>query len=965
MLQTELIQPLPDLLRRQAALYGAKTAFDDGRRAVSYAELDARTGRIAGHLGDLRLYPGDRAAILLGNRVEAVESYFAIARAAAIGMPINPYSSDDELEYLLDDSDARLVITDRAHLARLARIRAGRPATIVLVDGNGRGPSEVTSYEELATCDPATPPRDDLALDDVAWVLYTAGATGRPKGVLSTQRNCLWSVAACYAPVLGLGADDRILWPLPLFHSLAHIVCVLAVTAVGARARIVDGLPAREVLRVWDEEHATVVVGVPTTYHHLVREARAQGFKTQDLRVCLAGGAVTTTALRRAVEETFGAPLVDAYGSTETCGSIAVTWPGDRGADPRSLPVPGLAVRLVDPDSRLDVPDGEEGEVWVRGPNVMVGYHNQPEATAEALDGGWHHTGDLARRDPHGYVALTGRIKDLIIRAGENIHPREIEDVIRSVPGVGDAAVVGRPHEVLGETPVAFVVPAPAGFDPLRVLSVCRERLSAAKVPEDVYEVARIPRAALGKIARRQLLESRTRLRAVGSTHYESLFRIDWVPLPSYRRTATGRWSVIGTGAAGPARALAAAGAPVSVHSTLTDLQEAIAGGAPPPDAALLVPPEPDLVSSGASARRRLLRTTAEYTDHLDAWLADGRVERSLLVVATRGAVTTGTDDPIDAPDQAPLWGLVRSLRAEYPGRLALADLDRDDAAALLPVALAAGEHQVAVRSGVTLLPRLARVAADVLWTAARSPDPQGTAVVTGADTARGATIARHLATGYGIGQLLLVAGPRRGGLAAAWSEPIGPDVNVRIVECDPANRAELGRALSGIDAPVTIVAHAWEPEARPARDAFAAAVASVENLYEFTWHADLTAFLLFSSAAALLETRDAPAYEGSRAAFHDAFASSLRARGVPALSLAWGPWAAETVEDTTALSDRQAVAMLDAALTVDQAQLVATRLNPAALPVGNVSPMLRDLVDTMGVKDVPPRDFGYRSLWS
>src|SRR5262249_31343938 len=161
----------------------------------------------------------------------------------------------------------------------------------------------------------------------------------------------------------------------------------------------------------------------------------------------------------------------------------AVTWPGDRGAGPRSLPVPGLAVRLVDPGSRLDVPDGEEGEVWVRGPNVMAGYHNQPEGTAGAPHGGWHHSGDHAPRRPPGYLTLTGRIKDLIIRAGENIHPGEIEDVIRSVPGVGDAAVVGRPHEVLGETPVAFVVPTPAGFDPLRVLAVCRERLSAAKVP--------------------------------------------------------------------------------------------------------------------------------------------------------------------------------------------------------------------------------------------------------------------------------------------------------------------------------------------------------------------------------------------------------------------------------------------------------------------------------------------------
>src|SRR5690606_1616809 len=189
--------------------------------------------------------------------------------------------------------------------------------------------------------------------------------------VLSTQRNCLWSVAACYVPIPGLSAADRVVWPLPLFHSLSHIVCLLGVTAVGATARIVDALSAADVLAAIREEEATFLAGVPTLYHHLIRAAREEGFTAPSLRMCLVGGAITTAELRQSFEKLFGAPLLDAYGSTETCGSIAINWPaGARVEGSCGLPVPGLAVRLVDPETGVDVPDGVEGEVWVRGPKI-------------------------------------------------------------------------------------------------------------------------------------------------------------------------------------------------------------------------------------------------------------------------------------------------------------------------------------------------------------------------------------------------------------------------------------------------------------------------------------------------------------------------------------------------------------------------------------------------------------------
>ncbi|MFC3455433.1 SDR family NAD(P)-dependent oxidoreductase, partial [Amycolatopsis speibonae] len=524
MLRTDLIRPLPELLTAHASVSGDKVAFRDARRAVTYAELERRTRWLAGHLSLRRVQPGDRVVILLGNRVETVESYLAIVRAAAVGVPVNPRSTDAELAYLLDDSGARTVITDAAQAGRLDRMRARRPELdVVVVEGN---------YAAFTGTDPGVAARDDLGLDDIAWILYTSGTTGAPKGVLSTQRNCLWSVAACYVPVPGLTGADRVLWPLPLFHSLSHIACVLAVTAVGAGARIVDGYSAHDVLDALSSDRSTFLAGVPALYHHLIRAAREKGFRAPDLRMGLVGGAVTTAALRNAFEETFGVPLLDAYGSTETCGSITINWPtGARVEGSCGLPVPGLGVRLVDVETGIDVADGAEGEVWVRGPSVMAGYHNQPEETAAAMGGGWYHTGDLARRDEDGYFTVTGRLKDLIIRAGENIHPTEVENVIRAVPGVADVAVVGKPHGVLGEVPVAFVVPGEGGFDPDRLLAVCRERLSYFKVPEELYEIDRVPRTASGKTTRHALLDKPAKLRACGGDHYESLFRVDWVPV--------------------------------------------------------------------------------------------------------------------------------------------------------------------------------------------------------------------------------------------------------------------------------------------------------------------------------------------------------------------------------------------------------------------------------------------------
>ncbi|MFB6840261.1 type I polyketide synthase [Streptomyces sp. NPDC056361] len=895
MLRTELLRPLHELLRRQSERFGNKTAYRDDRRAIGYADLETRTRRLAGHLADLGIRPGDRVALLLGNRVETVESYYAVARSGAIGVPLNPRSSDAELDHLLQDSGAKAVVTDAHHLDQLGRVTAARtPLTVLVVadDDTDEAPPAAGhhAYERLATSEPTRPVHDGLGLDDTAWMLYTSGTTGKPKGVLSTTRNCLWSVAASYAPVLDLSERDRVLWPLPLFHSLSHIACVLSVASVGATARIVDGLSAADVLDIWDGEDFTVVAGVPTMYHHLVREARARDFTAPGLRVGLVGGAITTAELRNAVETAFGAPLVDAYGSTETCGSITINWPsGARVEGSCGLPVVGLGVRLVDHRTGLDVADGTEGEVWVRGPNVMAGYHNQPEATAEALKDGWYRTGDLARRDEAGYFTVTGRIRELVIRAGENIHPLEVESVLRTVPGIEDVAVAGKPHPVLGEVPVAYVVPGPDGFDPAAALAACRDRLSYFKVPEELYEIREIPRTASGKVTRRRLLELPALLRAKGNDDEEGLFRLEWTPGGTDAPAGDRLWAVEGDPDPSLLAGLTSAGVRVRPRADAAADGEA-------PDVTLLVVP-------GATGAAPSPHSSLEAS--IDAWTADARTADSRLLVVTRGAVATGPQDGAANPEQAAAWGLVRSAQLAHPGRITLADLDPAPAPALdepsvraLPGAVASGEPELAVRAGVTLLPRPVRVAMDSARGARGTFDGPGTVVLTGADTPRGVALADHLVGAHGARRLLLLARPGTGtATTGTYDRLVAAGAEVRLVECDLASEDGLADALARVEGPVRAVVYASEPTG-PLADTPADAVAGpladtaagLRNLRSLTRDADLSAFVLCSSAAGVTGDRD-DARTAATAAYLDAYAGQLRVeQGVPALSLGWGP---------------------------------------------------------------------------
>jgi long-chain acyl-CoA synthetase len=509
-LRTEYIATVPEILAGHAQARPERIAFVDDDRSVTYGELAGSTARLAGHLQQLGIERGDRVLLYLDNRVEVAESYLAVPRAGAVAVCANPQAATAEVAHILADSGSRLVITDSAHLPAVRKLAAGRDdllAVLVVgaIDGEPGRVRELRYAQLLA--EPAQDPRDCLGLDDTAWMLYTSGTTGRPKGVYLTQRGCFWVVAACWAPIAGLGPDDVVLTALPLFHSYALVLCVLGVAAVGASERILPRFSVTDVVGRFaggPEGDVTVFPGVPTMFHYLLDRVGDSGFTAPALRMCISAGAILPASVNEGFEKAFGVPLLDGYGITETSTMVTMNWPtGTRVMGSCGLPLPGLSVRLVDPGTGSDVLPGEEGELWVQGPNVTPGYHNLPEASAAVLVEGWYRTGDLARRDENGYLRISGRTKELIIRGGENIYPAEVEDALIASDAVQDAAVVGVPHQHLGEVPVAFVVARQPGvLDHDAVLDVARQRLSAFKVPARLIEIEQIPRTGSGKILR-------------------------------------------------------------------------------------------------------------------------------------------------------------------------------------------------------------------------------------------------------------------------------------------------------------------------------------------------------------------------------------------------------------------------------------------------------------------------------
>lgn len=508
MLHVDLIAPIATLLERHAKQRPNQVAYWDASRSVTYADLAGRTASIAASLTRAGLSEGDKIAIYLPNGVDWIEACFAALRAGAVVVPISYDAAEGEISYRLTDAGCGFIATTAARkglIEKICRDAAIAPRSIFAgPDAEKAGPA----LADLASGGAAPADPDDI--DRSSFIIYTSGTTGRAKGVLLSLRGMLWIAASCWAPIAEMTAKDVVLSPLPLFHSYGLNLSVLGVLAVGASEHIMEKFSPQQTLDLLQTRKYSVLPGVPTMFHYLLLRAQEIGIeRLGDVRLCISAGAIMPATLNKAFEERFKTRLLDGYGITETSTMVTMNWL--RGARPMGscgLPVPGLAVRIVGPTSIEDVPIGEEGELIVRGPNLMQGYHNKPAETASALRKGWYHTGDLAKSDPSGYLTITGRIKELIIRGGQNIAPAEIEEVVVRHPHVKDCAVVGLKHATLGEVPCLFVVAKENELDVPALMDHCRAHLSAYKIPEAIHLVGEIPRTGSGKIMRFKLVEA-------------------------------------------------------------------------------------------------------------------------------------------------------------------------------------------------------------------------------------------------------------------------------------------------------------------------------------------------------------------------------------------------------------------------------------------------------------------------
>ena len=509
MLHAELIAPIPELLERHRKARPDKIAYWDARRSVTYSQLASRTAAIAGAMAEQGVREGDRIAIYLPNSVDWVEVCLAGLRCGALIVPISYDAAEAEISYRLSDADCRTVFTTAARKELIGRLTAASAAPVSLVFAGAGASDAGLSLEQLAAGS-ATAALDPTDIDRSSFIIYTSGTTGRAKGVLLSVRGMLWIAASCWAPIADLSEKDVVLSPLPLFHSYALNLSVLSILAFGASEHILERFSPQQVLELLQSGKYTVFPGVPTMFHYLLQRAQEAGVdRLGNTRFCFSAGAIMPANLNRAFEAHFSTMLLDGYGITETSTMVTMNWmTGTRIMGSCGLPVPGLAVRIVDPTTLEDLPIGAEGELIVRGPNLMQGYHNKPAETAAALRKGWYHTGDLAKSDPNGYLTITGRIKELIIRGGQNIAPAEIEEVVILHPEVIDCAVVGVAHATLGEVPYLFVVADKGQLDLDSLLSHCRGSLSSYKIPEATHIVAEIPRTGSGKIMRFKLVEA-------------------------------------------------------------------------------------------------------------------------------------------------------------------------------------------------------------------------------------------------------------------------------------------------------------------------------------------------------------------------------------------------------------------------------------------------------------------------
>ncbi len=477
--------------------------------SFTYAQVDEISGRVASALLATGLTRGDKVAVQLPNLPQFLFTYFGLMKAGLVMVPLNPLLKATEVAYHLQDSDAKVLITFELFAEEAAQGAVqveGLTTYVVNLPGNDVRPEGTKHYDELYFAEDT---RDIVPTDgdETAVLLYTSGTTGKPKGAELTHLN-LYMNCTVAGELFAFRDDDIGIAVLPLFHVFGLSSVLNVTTRYGGTMVLIPRFELEPVVDAVEKHRATIFSGVPTMYFGLL-SMDTSGRDLSSLRVGVSGGAAIPGEVIRGFEEKFpGCVILEGYGLSESTSTTTF----NVNAEQRKVlsigkPIWGVNVQVVD-EADKPLPPGQDhvGEIVIRGHNIMKGYYKNPEATATAFQDGWFHTGDLGYADDDGFLYIVDRKKDLVIRGGYNVYPREVEEVLYGHPAVVEAAVIGRADPKLGEEVVAFVALGPgADVDPAELVSYCKERLAAYKYPREVRVVPSLPKGATGKILKKEL----------------------------------------------------------------------------------------------------------------------------------------------------------------------------------------------------------------------------------------------------------------------------------------------------------------------------------------------------------------------------------------------------------------------------------------------------------------------------
>lgn len=470
----------------------------DGQ-TITYADFLRMAAQYAGALTKFGLVPGDRLAVQIAKSPQALAVYAACAQAGVIFLPLNTAYTADEVSYFVENSGARLVLCDQAKHAAMVPVAQACGAELATLNADGSG-----TFADVAADMPDSFATVDRTLDDLAAFLYTSGTTGRSKGAMLTQGNLL-SNAETLVNEWQFTQDDVLLHALPIFHTHGLFVASNITLLAGGQMIFLPTFNVDQIIE--NLPKSTALMGVPTFYTRLLGDKRFTKELVAHMRLFVSGSAPLLAETHVQFEKLTGLRILERYGMTETNMNTSNPYSGERRAGTVGFPLPGVELKITDSKTGETLPQGEIGEIEVRGPNVFKGYWQMPEKTAEELrEDGFFITGDLGQIDKDGYVHIVGRNKDLIISGGYNIYPKEIEQLLDDQENVLESAVIGVPHPDFGETVVAILVPAPTGQPDLEAIQEnIATSLARFKHPQRMIILPELPRNTMGKVQKKAL----------------------------------------------------------------------------------------------------------------------------------------------------------------------------------------------------------------------------------------------------------------------------------------------------------------------------------------------------------------------------------------------------------------------------------------------------------------------------